>query len=102
MPLNEYTTGHVIGKGTYGEVSLVKHKKDRKQVLSYLAAYIDTRPINIIDYITLTGTATSEGDYYCFILMLQLQLAQFYLLVFSTFIFLFNPFPSHASRNCPL
>ena len=31
MPLNEYTTGNVIGKGTYGEVSLVKHKKDRKQ-----------------------------------------------------------------------
>ena len=32
MPLHDYTTGSVIGKGTYGEVSLVKHKKDRKQV----------------------------------------------------------------------
>ncbi|CAB4021192.1 serine threonine- kinase Nek4-like [Paramuricea clavata] len=31
MPLHDYTTGNVIGKGTYGEVSLVKHKKDRKQ-----------------------------------------------------------------------
>ena len=36
MPLHDYTTGNVIGKGTYGEVSLVKHKKDRKQVRSRL------------------------------------------------------------------
>ncbi|XP_028401929.1 serine/threonine-protein kinase Nek4-like isoform X2 [Dendronephthya gigantea] len=31
MPLHDYTTGKVIGKGTYGEVSLVKHKNDKKQ-----------------------------------------------------------------------
>ncbi|XP_046852777.1 serine/threonine-protein kinase Nek4-like isoform X2 [Xenia sp. Carnegie-2017] len=31
MPLRDYITGALIGKGTYGEVSLAKHKKDRKQ-----------------------------------------------------------------------
>ena len=36
MPLSDYTTGNVIGKGTYGEVSLVKHRKDRKQVSEQL------------------------------------------------------------------
>lgn len=34
MPLRDYITGALIGKGTYGEVSLAKHKKDRKQVCS--------------------------------------------------------------------
>ena len=32
MSLDTYVTGKIIGKGSYGEVSLVKHRKDRKQV----------------------------------------------------------------------
>lgn len=31
MPLDHYTIGKVIGKGSYGEVNLVKHRKDKKQ-----------------------------------------------------------------------
>lgn len=31
MPLESFTIGKVIGKGSYGEVNLVKHRKDRKQ-----------------------------------------------------------------------
>lgn len=31
MPLDHYTIGKVIGKGSYGEVYLVKHRKDKKQ-----------------------------------------------------------------------
>ena len=32
MPLDHYKIDKVIGKGSYGEVKLVKHKKDKKQV----------------------------------------------------------------------
>ena len=32
MSLDSYTKLRVIGKGSYGEVWLVKHKKDKKQV----------------------------------------------------------------------
>ena len=32
MSLDTYVIGKIIGKGSYGEVSLVKHRKDRKQV----------------------------------------------------------------------
>ena len=35
MPLESYAIGKVIGKGSYGEVCLVKHRKDRKQVRFY-------------------------------------------------------------------
>ena len=35
MPLESYAIGKVIGKGSYGEVCLVKHRKDRKQVSFY-------------------------------------------------------------------
>ncbi|KAJ7388824.1 Serine/threonine-protein kinase Nek4 [Desmophyllum pertusum] len=31
MPLETFTIGKVIGKGSYGEVYLVKHRKERKQ-----------------------------------------------------------------------
>lgn len=31
MPLESFTIGKVIGKGSYGEVYLAKHRKDRKQ-----------------------------------------------------------------------
>lgn len=34
MPCDHYTIGKVIGKGSYGEVYLVKHRKDKKQVVS--------------------------------------------------------------------
>lgn len=30
--MNNYTFIRVVGKGSYGEVNLVKHKTDRKQV----------------------------------------------------------------------
>ena len=33
MSLNHYNKVKVIGKGSYGEVWLVKHRKDKKQVL---------------------------------------------------------------------
>ena len=33
MPFDHYTIGKVIGKGSYGEVYLVKHRKDKKQVV---------------------------------------------------------------------
>jgi len=33
MPLEHFTIGKVIGKGSYGEVYLVKHRKDKKQVI---------------------------------------------------------------------
>ena len=32
MPLDHYKIDKVIGKGSYGEVSLIKHRKDKKQV----------------------------------------------------------------------
>ena len=32
MPLDQYKINKVIGKGSYGEVSLMKHRKDKKQV----------------------------------------------------------------------
>ena len=32
MPLDHYKIDKLIGKGSYGEVKLVKHKKDKKQV----------------------------------------------------------------------
>ena len=32
MPLGSYVIGKVIGKGSYGQVSLARHKKDKKQV----------------------------------------------------------------------
>lgn len=35
MPLDHYTIGKVIGKGSYGEVYLTKHRKDKKQVNCY-------------------------------------------------------------------
>lgn len=35
MPLESFTIGKVIGKGSYGEVYLAKHRKDRKQVSFY-------------------------------------------------------------------
>lgn len=38
MPLESYVIGKVIGKGSYGEVCLVKHRKDRKQV-SFVQAW---------------------------------------------------------------
>ena len=33
MPFDHYAIGKVIGKGSYGEVYLVKHRKDKKQVV---------------------------------------------------------------------
>ena len=32
MPLENYVLGKVIGKGSYGQVSLARHKRDKKQV----------------------------------------------------------------------
>ena len=40
MPLDHYTIGKVIGKGSYGEVYLVKHRKDKKQVNCYVQVLI--------------------------------------------------------------
>lgn len=36
MSLDHYTKIKVIGKGSYGEVWLAKHKKDKKQVCALL------------------------------------------------------------------
>lgn len=38
MSLDRYKIDKVIGKGSYGEVSLVKHKKDKKQVSRLIEA----------------------------------------------------------------
>ena len=35
MSLDNYNKVRVIGKGSYGEVWLVKHKRDKKQVGPY-------------------------------------------------------------------
>ena len=32
MPSESYEIGKVIGKGSYGQVSLARHKRDKKQV----------------------------------------------------------------------
>ena len=32
MPLESYVLGKLIGKGSYGQVSLARHKRDKKQV----------------------------------------------------------------------
>ena len=39
MSLVHYETLRVVGKGSYGEVWLVKHRKDRKQVSKTKFAY---------------------------------------------------------------
>lgn len=36
MSLEDYNILKLIGKGTYGEVHLVTHKKDKKQVSSLI------------------------------------------------------------------
>ena len=33
MPLDQYVIGSVIGKGSYGEVTLATYKKDKKKVI---------------------------------------------------------------------
>lgn len=53
MPLQDYTMGNVIGKGTYGEVSLVKHKKDRKQVRSGKNLFRDDSFCNFVNMLNL-------------------------------------------------
>ena len=40
MPQDSYTIGDVIGKGSYGEVTLARHKRDKKQ---YVIKKIDFR-----------------------------------------------------------
>ena len=40
MSLDRYKIDKVIGKGSYGEVSLVKHKKDKKQVSRVMEAVL--------------------------------------------------------------
>ena len=36
MPLDQYVIGSVIGKGSYGEVTLASYKKDKKKVIFVL------------------------------------------------------------------
>ena len=36
MPIENYVVGDVIGKGSYGEVTLASNKKDKKKVFLIL------------------------------------------------------------------
>ena len=54
MSLDRYKIDKVIGKGSYGEVSLVKHKKDKKQVSRVIEAALVNEGFPSIHYLTLT------------------------------------------------
>ena len=54
MSLDRYKIDKVIGKGSYGEVSLVKHKKDKKQVSRVIEAALVNQGFPSIRYLILT------------------------------------------------
>ena len=43
MPLEQYVIGSVIGKGSYGEVTLATCKKDKKKVI-FVLKYSHEKP----------------------------------------------------------
>ncbi len=51
MPLENYILGKVIGKGSYGEVSLAKHKKDKKQVEKPICFIIRAEKFSVVQSI---------------------------------------------------
>ena len=45
--MNNYVFIRVVGKGSYGEVNLVKHKTDRKQVRNEKYVWNSAQPITM-------------------------------------------------------
>lgn len=41
MPIENYVVGDVIGKGSYGEVTLASNKKDKKKVYFYFFGWLN-------------------------------------------------------------
>ena len=52
MPLEQYVIGEIIGKGSYGEVTLARHKKDKKQVSGVYTSSRYTDQLLFCDSIT--------------------------------------------------